>query len=131
MSSNRLKYDDCSFKKDLSQSVSPLDYVMDRVRFEHRDKCRNEMGLVGGPAVSHIKGNMVDLESDLIGITRPASQCPSMSWARPTGDVIRPKDYMKFSDMPEIDISKEHLQSCQMVDYKHIPTSQFANLPNC
>ena len=36
-----------------------------------------ELGIVGGTAVSQIKGNLADLENDLRGQTRSASQCPS------------------------------------------------------
>ena len=76
MSSNRLKYDDCSYKTDLSQSVGPLEHLLNPIKYENCQKCRHEFGLLGGPAVSHIKGNLVDLENDLRGATRTASNCP-------------------------------------------------------
>ena len=32
-----------------------------------------DLGVIGGTAVSHIRGNLVDLETDLRGTTRKAS----------------------------------------------------------
>ena len=77
MSSNRLIYDTCAYKKTLDQSVGPLSYVLNPIKYENCNKCRMELGLVGGTAVSQIKGNLVDLENDLRGTTRSASSCPS------------------------------------------------------
>ena len=77
MSSNRLIYDTCAYKHELSQSVGPLEYVLNPMKFENCNKCRMELGIIGGSSVSHIKGNLVDLETDLLGITRKASLCPT------------------------------------------------------
>ena len=55
MSSNRLIYDTCAYKKTLDQSVGPLSYVLNPIKYENCNKCRMELGLVGGTAVSHIK----------------------------------------------------------------------------
>ena len=76
MSSNRLKYDTCAYKKSLDKSVGPLSYVLNPIKYENCNKCRMELGIVGGTAVSQIKGNLVDLENDLRGQTRSASLCP-------------------------------------------------------
>ena len=38
---------------------------------------RHVLGIVGGNDVSLIRGNRVDLESDLLGITRPNTWCPA------------------------------------------------------
>ena len=40
-------------------------------------------GLVGGTNVSHIKGNLVDLENDLRGQTRSNTKCPARKYAPP------------------------------------------------
>ena len=65
MSSNRLKFDTCAYKKNLDQSVGPLSYVLNPMKYENCNKCRMELGIVGGNNVSQIKGNLVDLENDL------------------------------------------------------------------
>ena len=74
MSSNRLIYDSCAYKHDLVQSVGPLEYMLNPIKFENANKCRMELGLLGGTAVSHVKGNLVDLETDLRGQTRRTSK---------------------------------------------------------
>ena len=38
-----------------------------------------DLGVIGGTAVSHIRGNLVDLETDLRG-PRKASLCPSQKF---------------------------------------------------
>jgi hypothetical protein len=77
MSSNRLIYDTCAYKKTLDQSTGPFSYSMYPGKFENCAKCRIELGQTGGNGVSLYSGNLVDLESDLRGQTRPASLCPA------------------------------------------------------
>ena len=81
MSSNRLIYDNCEYKTKLNESTNPLNYMLNPIRYENCNKCRMELGVVGGTAVSHIQGNLVDLETDLMGITRKASLCPSQKFS--------------------------------------------------
>lgn len=76
MSSNRLSYDACAYKTELKQSTDPLEYMMYQGKYNNDFKCRVEFGLVGGNGVSVYSGNLVDLESDLRGQTRLASDCP-------------------------------------------------------
>ena len=83
MSSNRLIYDTCAYKHDLVQSVGPLEYMLNPIKFENANKCRMELGLLGGTAVSHVKGNLVDLETDLRGQTRRTTKCPSKLYQNP------------------------------------------------
>jgi len=47
--------------------------VFDRLlsEYQHVKSKRHILGLIGGNDVYEIKGNRVDLESDLLGITRP------------------------------------------------------------
>lgn len=51
---------------------------------QHVKAARHVLGLVGGNEVSIIKGSMVDLESDLQGITRPNTDCPGREHKPPT-----------------------------------------------
>jgi hypothetical protein len=80
MSMNRSTYDSCAYNQSLNQSVAPLSYIMDPIRYNHTNKCRMELGIVGGTAVSHVAGNLVDLENDLRGQNRPLTQCPSYEY---------------------------------------------------
>lgn len=49
-------------------------------KFYHPNAARNALGLVGGNDVSVVSGNIVDLESDLRGITRTLSKAPSRQY---------------------------------------------------
>jgi hypothetical protein len=80
MSFNRLRYDQCAYQKDLSQSTSSLNYTLDPNKFYNCNDCRVEFGLVGGNNVSITNSNMVDLESDLFNITRQNSTCPERKY---------------------------------------------------
>lgn len=49
-------------------------------KYYHTNASRNALGLVGGNEVSQVSGNLVDLESDLRGITRDLSQAPARKY---------------------------------------------------
>jgi len=116
MSFNHLSDDHCTYSRNLKENVSILDYVLSPFRFEHKDKCRHALGLVGGSAVSHIKGDIVDLESDLRGQTRFVTKCidhqhkPIEAGQRIYNDKTEP-----------IDTTALHLPACQMISYKSVP----------
>lgn len=130
MSSNRLIYDTCAYAKKIDESVGPLSYVLNPMKYENCQKCRHELGLVGGTAVSHIKGNLVDLENDLRGTTRQNTKCPARKYA-PSKDgkiTIAGKSCGKER---VIDTSLQHLPSCQMIRYKPTPLPPAMNLDSC
>lgn len=125
MSFNRPTYDTCAYSKELGENVNILTYVMSPFRYEHQDKCRHQLGVVGGTAVSHVQGNMVDLESELRGQTRYLTKCTT-NQARPlTGEPIS-NDKTK-----PIDIAKQHLPSCQFISYKPVPLPPSVNPNTC
>nr|QOI90451.1 hypothetical protein HWQ62_00315 [Pyramimonas orientalis virus] len=131
MSTNRLSYDECSYKQSLFQSVAPVNYTLDPIMFEHKDKCRMELGSVGGTNVSHIRGNLVDLENDLRGQRHPSTKC-SMYKHQPTqNNVISSKEYIKPVEHPDIDVSMNHLNSCQLFDYKPVPKEPEMRINRC
>jgi hypothetical protein len=77
---------------------------------------RHILGLVGGNEVSLIKGNMVDLESDLRGINIPNTFCPWRQYQPPPLDqkeIVR--DNTK--EQLKIDVRPEHLPAYQMWAY--------------
>jgi hypothetical protein len=130
MSFNRLRYDDCAYNKELTESVGTLSYILDPSRYENCNKCRMELGIIGGTNVSHIQGNLVDLETDLRGTTRMSSKCPTKKYANNC-----PKSEDMTSCQPDsivlpgnagnktrrVDTSFVHLPACQMIRYKPIP----------
>jgi len=76
-------------------------YDEDKV-FVHVKEARHQLGLVGGNAVSRAV-NRVDVESDLLGITRPNSDAMSRHHLPPTSDVItreNPKINIKIDGTP-------------------------------
>ena len=138
MSSNRLMYDTCEYKTRLHESVDSLDYQLDPIRYENCNKCRMELGVIGGTSVSHIKGNLVDLETDLMGITRKASLCPTKKFqsscatknianCKPTNIVYKDTN----GNQHVIDTNKVHLPSCNMIRYKPIPMPPKLDLSQC
>lgn len=140
MSFNRLRYDTCAYEQQLTESVGPLAYVLDPSRYEHCNKCRMEFGLVGGTAVSHIKGNLVDLETDLRGQTRVNSKCPDMKYQMPCKEVddLNNCKYNKIyikghgGNKPRVvDTNMIHLPSCQMIRYKPTPLPPTIKYPSC
>lgn len=131
MSLNRLTYDSCAYNASLNQSVAPLSYVMDPVKYEHCKKCRIELGIVGGTAVSHINGNLVDLENDLRGQNRPNTHCPTYKYLPPQNNVLQGKEYIKPVVHPKIDIDMKHLAPCQMVNYGSVPLTPPLNISHC
>lgn len=129
MSFNRLTYDTCAYKHSLAESVGTLGWVLDPSRFENCNKCRIEFGVVGGTNVSHAKGNLVDLETELRGTTKLASKCPTLKYQNPcpTGDMTtcQPQQIVIKANPSNqgsvIDTSPQHLRSCQMFRYKPTP----------
>jgi len=139
MSFNRLTYDTCAYKKELDQSVGPLSYVLNPIKYENCNKCRMELGIVGGTAVSQIKGNLVDLENDLRGSTRTFSLCPDKHYhpncAHKIGDECQPKQINlegKACEKPRsVDTELQHLPPCQMIRYKPVPLPPPMNIQSC
>ena len=77
---------------------------------------RHILGLVGGNEVSLIKGNMVDLESDLRGINIPNTFCPQRQYQPPQPretEIVR----NNVKNDIKINVEKAHLPSYQMWAY--------------
>ena len=117
MSFNHMSDDHCTYSRRLKENVTILDYVLSPYRFEHATKCRHTLGLVGGPAVSHIAGNLVDLESDLRGQTRYVTKC--VDHQHKPIEVSGQRIYNDKTD--PIDTTALHLPACQMISYKSVP----------
>lgn len=128
MSFNRLKYDECSYNTNIKQSVNPLNYMLDPIRYEHCNKCRPEFGILGGTSVSHINGNLVDLENDLRNQNRPNTHCPLYKYLP---NEHQGKEYIKPVEHPDLDFNMKHLKSCQHFDYKPLPNQPPLNISSC
>lgn len=140
---NNLRYDQCSYSEYVDRSVSPLSYIINTERFENVNKCRVELGLVGGTAVSHVSGNMIDLENSLFGIDRPLTHCaryaykPSAPGAPIQGTCGQfpscpgTGPCYKTNTYPVIDTTMKHLPSCQFQSFPAIPMPNAAPDYSC
>ena len=139
MSSNRLIYDTCEYSHKITESVGPHENVLNQLQYENDNKCRVEFGVVGGNNVSQVKGNLVDLESDLLGVTRKNSLCPSKKFmsrcaigdpnnCQPDNIVI---DGPGCDPRKTVETSLVHLKPCNMFKYKPVPLPPALQLPAC
>lgn len=131
MSWSRLSNDSCAYAKTLNQSVHPLSYYLDPIKYENNNKCRNELGLLGGTNVSHVGGNIVDLENDLRGQTREISKCPSREHHPTNTSYIKRTNQYKPSHSGISLNNPQHLKSCQMNTYKHVPLPAPLSVSSC
>lgn len=103
---------------------NPQAYDQTPFAYVQKDPKRHILGTVGGNDVSLIKGNRVDLESDLLGITRPNTWCNTREHLPP---------YIKDTSIKRtnpkinitIDVKPKHLPVYQMWAYP----ATFAPLP--
>lgn len=129
---NRLIYDECAYSTEVRQSTDPLSYIINPIKYENTNKCRMELGVVGGTAVSHVTANLVDLENDLRLQTRPNTHCPSYKYLPPVDGKLQGKEYIKPVTYPVIDTnSMVHLKPCQMINYGAVSAEPVFNLSRC
>ncbi len=115
MSFNKILYDQSSYNNELNRQIGILGHVMDVKKFEHDRPCRHTFGFIGGNNVSHINGNLADLSSELMGITRYISKATNSVYLPSEDGIIR------NDKTPNIDTKMNHLKSCQTIAYQSIP----------
>lgn len=93
-------------------------------KFYHPNAGRNALGLVGGNEVSVVKGNLVDMESELRGITRDLSRFPPKQY-QPT---LPEGASWPTSDLTFVDRETEKPQQISMAP-RHLPTIQITSFP--
>ena len=123
MSFTNLRYDECDYKHQLHQSTTPLGFQLDPVKYENCSPCRMELGIVAGNNVSLPRGNLVDVESELRGISRIASRCATMNYNNPCAlngnkkaSFLDCQASRRFSnkDTSVLNYEKRHLPPCMM-----------------
>jgi len=116
---DNLIYDTCAQKQQVTQSVSPLSYMLDPVKHQHGAKCRPQLGIVGGTAVSHVSSNLVDLENNLRGMQHPATKCPSYKFS--PANRYGGQEYIKPVRHPRVSAdAMQHLPPCQFQTYPEV-----------
>lgn len=95
---------------------NPQAYDQFAQAYVHATPGRHIVGVVGGNEASLIKGNQVDLESDLRGLNLPNTFCPERKYlpAQQTDTTIK-RDNVKIK--LEIDVRPQHLPAYQMWAY--------------
>lgn len=86
MSFNRLNYDENTYRTELKQSVGPSSYILSTPWRQCQPCLTTDVRQPTGHAVSTpLYKSMVDVNSDLIGITRKASRDPC-NYYKPSDD---------------------------------------------
>ena len=116
---------------DTIRSIRLNNYMLDENKFENKNKCRIEFGLLGGSAVSHTKSNIVDIENDLLGITRASSKCANNLYKAPENNKITPVDNFKTDSKPTLNLEKQHLKPCNFFNYQLIPNEPALVFDDC
>lgn len=76
MSFNRLNYDTCTYKHTLRQSVGPGDYMTTLPNADCDTCFPVDNQQVKNMSMNYFGNKAVDISSDLMGITRKATNCP-------------------------------------------------------
>jgi hypothetical protein len=100
------------------ENPQAYDYVV--TSYIHPLPQRHILGLVGGNEASLVKGNIVDLESDLRRLNIPNTFCPWRQYQPPVqGDAQIVRKNVKANET--IDIRPQHLPTYQMWAYPGMP----------
>ncbi len=101
---------------DWETKENPQSYPMTRFVYTSPEPRRHELGLIGGNNVTVIAGNMIDLESDLRGITRPNTFAP---WRKYQPPAETDKTIVRKNTKGDVVIDKTpvHLPTYQMWAY--------------
>jgi hypothetical protein len=75
MSSNRLIYDNCAYAAEIKESTSPLEYNLFKGKYETCAPCP-----VGDFQNVVEFGDRATVESELFGLNRPGTLCPSLKY---------------------------------------------------
>ena len=87
MSSNHLKYDNCAYATSIKESTEPLEYWLFKGKYEICNSCTN------GDFANNIDLQLrADVESELFGLNRPGTNCPSLKY-----NPSKPFNYPLFS----------------------------------
>lgn len=73
-SSNRLRYDECAYEQQLSDSTTPFQYRTFMGAYENCEKCKFDKFWYKTDT------EIVDVESELRNITRPATKCANLKY---------------------------------------------------
>jgi hypothetical protein len=118
MSSYQEAFEKPSLKTPTEREENPQSYDQAVYAYQHTKEARHILGLVGGNEVSGIQGSRVDLESDLLGITRPTTRATDRQHLplHLHQDTLK-RQNAKHTTPLVIDLKPQHLRSYQMWAY--------------
>jgi hypothetical protein len=104
---NRLNYDANTYQFDLKQSVGPGVYALG-TPIPHCSPCfandtRMHMGTSGGAECAPEAMTLIDANSELLGLTRPATNCPTglyLPWKYPVCAQVNYRDCQREGALP-------------------------------
>lgn len=89
----RDKYDSCEYDKYLQESQGAFKWLSQNV-YENPEQCHVEQSPYMRGVASHgIKRNNVDIESELLNITRQNGKCPDLKY-NPQRDIVKTPEYL-------------------------------------
>lgn len=102
---------------DSIQSMASCGHMIDSNRYENERKGRVEFGILGGTTASHIGSNIVDVESELYGMSRVKSVCSEFLYQPPISATYQQRtNGLKPVDPPVIDYNPRHLSPINFYD---------------
>ena len=111
-------------KHPFERSENPQRYSETPYAYIHKEPARHMLGLIGGNAVSLPQGNMVEVESELLRLNFPLTQCPARQYQAPP--VKQSTLYRKSTKgSVSINVAPRHLPEIQMWPY----AATFAPVP--
>lgn len=100
MSFNKLRFDECAYKHRLNESIGPLEYQLDRTNI--CEPCFVPSGVNVGGFGAAVCDNLIDVDSELLGLTRRASLCPAKKYIPGEQPFCQAKPLRECTDlMPE------------------------------
>ncbi len=118
--SNRMVDYGSVLKHPFEKKENPQAYDQFAYAYVSPKPARAILGFVGGNDVSLTNGNRVDLESDLRGITRPTTHCPSREHQPPkVGDTLIQRKNPK--NEITVNVTPRHLPTIQPWAYPFTP----------
>ncbi len=109
---------------------NPQAYDQFAQAYVHAKPGRHILGVVGGNEASLIKGNQVDLESDLRGLNLPNTFCPERKYLPPSQkDSKIERNNVKIKTT--IDVRMQHLPSYQMWAYPAVVGPEPLKVDEC
>lgn len=99
---------------DVVQSIRINNYILDNNKFQNKNKCRVEFGIMGGSAVSHTSSNMIDIENELKGLSRVNSKCKDFNYMPPNNNLLKTKNNIK--NVPDLNLKMKHLKNCNFFE---------------